>query len=227
MMIQSMQGLVVHPNISHKLLHIHADPKTLRRTKIEWASPWVEQQVILRACERESFPVRSFIKSAGGIPEIANFRGNLYEPVCHNILMRGGRFRARNLSTRKEFWIEIPSRSGNLQLFKNLADISNNNSDDIMYWRPVSKNLAAVYAITQPNILVQITVAGKHKVVANGLLRALEILRDAQHARLYFVVPDDKFPNFQKQAIKGIKKHPEEVRERLKSVKQYALKIGL
>ena len=96
-----------------------------------------------------------------------------------------------------------------------------------MYWRPVSKNLAAVYAITQPNILVQITVAGKHKVVANGLLRALEILRDAQHARLYFVVPDDKFPNFQKQAIKGIKKHPEEVRERLKSVKQYALKIGL
>ena len=141
--------------------------------------------------------------------------------------MRGGRFRARNLSTRKEFWIEIPSRLGNLQLFKNLADISNNNRDDIMYWRPVFKNLAAVDAITQPNILVQITVAGKHKVVANGLLRALEILRDAQHARLYFVVPDDKFPNFQKQAIKGIKKHPEEVRERLKSVKQYALKIGL
>ena len=221
----SLQGLGIHPRVSHKLLHIHADPETLQPTSIEWSSAWVEQQVIFRACERERSAVRSFIKSTEGIGEIAAFRGNLFEPFGHAIAMKGGHFTVMDLQTREESSIVLPCRSEKLEIFSSLAEIR--PADDASYWRPKSKSLAAIDALVQPNILLQMTLANKHDIVAEGLLQALDVLRDPDSARLYFLVLAENFDSFQKQRLKKIKGLSNADLQRLKAVQQFALKVEL
>jgi hypothetical protein len=224
LVLESMRGLAAHPTISHKILHICASEDTLKRTCIQWASPWVEQQVMLRACERESLAVQLFVRSAGGIPEIAGFRGNLLEPICHAKMMKGGMFKIRNLDNGKEETVTFSNTMPNLEYFKDVSDISSSNG---VYFRPVSKCLPAIDALMQPNILLQMTVSQKHPVVAHGLLQALSALTDADNARLYFVVPENEYATFSKQGIKNIKKMSGENKALLRSVQQFALMVEL
>ena len=222
---QTLQSLVVHPSVSHKLLHTIADPKTCERTRIDWASLWVQQQVVLRACVRENPAVRLFIKSARGISEIAGYRGTVFEAFCHSLVMKGGKLRVRDLETNLVSRKDFPCRLGNLEVFKCLAEVA--RKDDNVYSRPLSKNLAAVDAIVQPNILLQMTVAQRHEVDAYGLLQALDVLKDPKGACLYFVVPPEDFGGYPKQALKNVRKVMPVHLPLLNAVKQCALELKL
>lgn len=225
LIVDSLKGLNPHPSVSHKLIHIVADEDTLEKTGFEWASVYVEQQTMLQASEKESLAVKMVIKSAGGIPEIAGFRGNLFEPLCHCALMKGGRFEIRNLENNSRGYVEFPSCAGKFAIFNDLAQVSNER--DSFYWRPASKCLPSVDAILHPNILLQVTVSVEHPVKADGLLLAMRALRNPKHARLYFVVPEDTFGSFTKQPITGYSRCSAQQKKRLGSVTQFALKLNV
>ena len=225
LVIQSFNGLNVLPDVSHKLVHIVADKKTLNKTGTAWASVYVQQQTILQACEKESFAVKTFIKSAGGIPEIAGYRGTIFEALCHSRLMKGGLFTVRDLDKNESETVQFPCLLGKFEIFDDLSEIM--KEPNHKYWRPASKSLPAIDALVQPNILHHVTVSGHHEISANGLLGALDVLSEPDHARIYFVLPEGNYKTFTRQPIQGLQGLSEEAKERLKSVRQFALKIDV
>ena len=225
LVIKSFNGLNVLPNVSHKLVHIVADEKTLHQTGTAWASVYVQQQTILQACEKESFAVKTFIKSAGGIPEIAGYRGTIFEAWCHSRLMKGGLFTVRDLDKNESETVQFPCLLGKFEIFDDLSKIMKEPNNK--YWRPASKSLPAIDALVQPNILHHVTVSGHHEISANGLLGALDVLSEPDHARIYFVLPEGNYKTFTRQPIQGLQGLSEEAKERLKSVRQFALKIDV
>ena len=225
LVIQSFNGLNVLPDVSHKLVHIVADKKTLNKTGTAWASVYVQQQTILQACEKESFAVKTFIKSAGGIPEIAGYRGTIFEAWCHSRLMKGGLFTVRDLDKNESETVQFPCLLGKFEIFDDLSEIM--KEPNHKYWRPASKSLPAIDALVQPNILHQVTVSSDHEINASGLLGALDVLSEPEETRFYFVLPEDTFKTFTKQRIKGRRGLSEEVQKRLRSVRQFALRIDV
>ena len=225
LVIKSFNGLNVLPNVSHKLVHIVADEKTLHKTETAWASVYVQQQTILQACQNDSFAVETFVKSAGGVSEIAGYRATVFEALFHSRLMKGGLFTVRDLETNESETVQFPCLLGKFEIFDDLSEIM--KEPNHKYWRPASKSLPAIDALVQPNILHQVTVSSDHEINASGLLGALDVLSEPEETRFYFVLPEDTFKTFTKQRIKGLQGLSEEAKERLKSVRQFALKIDV
>lgn len=227
--LQSLQGLDMHPTISHKILHIHSDENTFQSITIMWASKWVQDQVIMRACEKEALAVKLFIKSSEGIGDIAVFRGNLYEPMCHSIIMRGRTFRLRELGSSNSPKVHTLPRCSRMCYFQTLDEVL--GFDDGVYLKPESRTHGAVDALIQPDILLQVTLSEVHPISGRWFLRAVQALKSSSKARLLFVVPEESFLSFKRQRIVNAKKSPNPISEAdmtiLEKVPQFALQIVL
>jgi hypothetical protein len=225
--LHSLEGLDMHPSISHKILHMVA-LEAFKGFRVEWASGYVRDQVIAQACSRESLAVRIFVKSAGGINEVASLRGNLFEPLCHQLVAKGGQFLVRKLSSGTE---GVPLRMTpcvERRFFTDWKTVS--ESGEGVYLRPASKSFAAVDAIKQPDILLQMTVAHDHPINAKGLCDAVQALK-SDKVKLMFVVPDDQFERYRTQRIEYAKaSSPLEKGKQAKiisRVQQFAIQVRL
>lgn len=77
------------------------------------------------------------------------------------------------------------------------------------YARPAAKNFCAVDALLPAmDILLQMTICKKHPVKTHGIRKCLrrvasggESAAEIKEVKLVFVVPDYRFPDFQKQAF--------------------------
>jgi hypothetical protein len=154
------------------------------------------------------------LAGAAGFPELAATRGILFERWAHNKLAAGGSFRIREL-------VHPASESSESSLSELVLKIDASPRTDFSkvaeillgaYAVPSAKNFAAVDSIMKPNRLFQMTVSSKHFIIHEALRKALVVLAGEKKPsemdfQLYFVVPTDKFSDFEYQSYLASRKH--------------------
>ena len=202
--IQSVGQAFAHPEVSHRILHLHVEADFVTTT-MRWASLWVAEEVAMRLFEYEKNNLITFLSAAAVDKDLAGLRGVLWEGYCHRRLAAGGNFNCRHLGTKTMpvdgtatvITIEPSSRSC---IFDSWPEVK--NLPHTIYSRPRIKKLPAVDSVMQPNKLYQITVSSSHTVNCKGLLEALSGMQDhICQVCLFFVVPTDIFHSFRAQNI--------------------------
>ncbi len=200
--IDSVGRAFAHPEISHRILHLHVEAD-LVTTAVRWASLWVAEAVAMRLFEYEKNNLIAFLSAAAVDKDLAGLRGVLWEGYCHRRLAAGGKFACRHLGTAnkpvegiaQDITIEPSTRSHIFDSWPEVKELPHT-----VYSRPRIKNLPAVDSAMQPNKLYQITVSSSHTVNCKGLHDALVGMQDDKRkVSLFFVVPTDKFLNFRTQ----------------------------
>ena len=163
------------------------------------ASKYISQRVFDKLEEKESCQLKLFLKQSRGFPTAAGLRGNLFEPMAHNILVRGGKFWIRKLvegreTESKPFEEEFLPKE-RLQL-SSLHE--SQLSTERNYLVPKSKTFVSVNAIAPPGAAFQMTVSKSHTIHAGGLKKVIEFCGKCKTFRFYFVVPEDIFTEFTK-----------------------------
>lgn len=200
--------------VSHRLLHYRVGVGYTSADFV-FASEYVQDTVYKRLYRLDKRKLLSFIQASEGVDGYAVLRGHLFEGHVHLVLARGGRFQIRRFVAKNEVhnaarktrggvvphvasetgeWIELSRRQ--TTVFKNNAELA--AAGDV-YLRPLSKNYQSVDAILKPDVLFQVTGAHKHPCKQAGLHNVLEQLGDPVSPRLYFVVPPDRFKDFEYQ----------------------------
>jgi hypothetical protein len=197
---QTLLGESPQPHVSDVLLHLwKGETGGLR---LDWASPWVAEQVADRAWRLEKQRLLEFLAVSSELPVLGTLRGNLWEGLCHSRIAKGGRFRVRDLAASADSQVEeltlAPCPS--TVMFDSLGQVT--TAEAGTYCRPRSRRFPAVDSLKQPNMIFQITVAQKHPINRSGLEQAVGCLR-SQTVDLFFVVPESNFLAFQKQRLVG------------------------
>ena len=139
----------------------------------------------------------------------------------------GASFKCRDLDNPDV--VEFDFAPGRVRLHGFLDPKEVNIITDNDYFVPASKNVVAVDALLPAHAsLFQITTAERHEVDSAGLSEALDLLPDTSEYKLYFPVPEHHYPKFGRQKLtteRGTGVPLETMR--LKSVRQYALKVVL
>ena len=73
------------------------------------ATAFVAKQVAQRLLARQAALLRSFVEASARAGAARGFAGNLFEPLAIRRLLRGGKFRIRDLRTGAESTLELPS----------------------------------------------------------------------------------------------------------------------
>ena len=113
-LIKSLMDINNAIKISHSLVHLTVDEQYLDGPA-QFASEWVQEQLISKYLHLGSREVHDFLMESGGQPVIADFRSKLLERHAHEALFRGGTFACRDLQKGKTFHCEIQpcsSKSG-------------------------------------------------------------------------------------------------------------------
>jgi hypothetical protein len=206
---------------SNRILHLRVRPETAyTETYMDWASPWVAEQIAYKLWRDERGALVTFLGAAAGLGELGSVRGHLWEGLCHARLAAGGSFRCRDLQSRGSDPVALELQPAHTRkAFDDWQSIQSCSTGT--YCRPRQKNTAAVDAALQPDALFQITVGSKHSINCAGLAAALAGMHQQEVVKLYFVVPTDRFSQFAEQPIQqgpGV----QQLRQR---VRQYALEI--
>jgi len=129
----------------------------------------------------------AFLRGSAGEANASSLRGNLFEGHAHNMLLRGGTFNVRDLSSGAINSVTFdPS---NEVLLGAAADV--NQLTKQQYGRPISKTFCAVDSVMRsPCYLFQMTVSQDHGIKVHGLEALLPHLPPAKQYILYLVVPE-------------------------------------
>ena len=222
----SMTNLNTASKVSHRLLHLTVEAGYLKGS-VEFASDWVQGELIGRYLQIRQHEVHVFLAASGGEPNVAAFRGALWERYAYVALQRGGSFSCWDLQDPEAgpFEIELQPCSSSVGLW-DVKDISTGLSSGVYGWGR-SNNLPAVDAVVQPDKLFQITVSGDHRINARGLADAVRAMQAKEGAvQLFFVVPPDVFSSYTKQTLKRIR--GDLAAEKVaRAVKQFVLKVDI
>lgn len=209
--------------VSNRILHLRVQPDSLcTKTHMTWASPWVAEQLAFKLWRDERAALASFVSAAAGMGELGGLRGHLWEGLCHARYAAGGGFSCRDLQSPEAppFLLEVAAARSRI-VFEDWQSEQMRTCQAGTYCRPRRRNVAAIDAAVQPDVLLQITVGQDHPVNCAGLARAVAGMQQQDAIKLYFVVPPDRFRSFPAQAImqgKGVQL----LRQR---VKQFAVEI--
>eukprot|EP00891_Asterochloris_glomerata_P005125 jgi/Astpho2/5125/Aster-06336 len=80
--IDSVGRAFAHPEISHRILHLHVEAD-LVTTAVRWASLWVAEAVAMRLFEYEKNNLIAFLSAVAVDKDLAGLRGILWEGYCH------------------------------------------------------------------------------------------------------------------------------------------------
>ncbi|EEY67030.1 crinkler (CRN) family protein, putative [Phytophthora infestans T30-4] len=97
------------------------------------------------------------------------------------------------------------------------------------YLQPAVKNYQSVDAIIKPDILLQVTGAHKHPCKQKGLHDVLKLLGNPEQPRLFFVLPPDRFTdfNYQKYLDSKRKRMMAPSYENVCKIQQFAMEVKL
>ena len=202
--MESVGHISAHPEVSHRILHLHVEADFVTTT-VRWASTWVAEEVAMRLFQYKTNQVIAFLSGAAVSKDLGGIPGILWEGYCHRVLAAGGKFACRHLGTAnkpfegiaQDITIEPSTRSHIVDSWLEVKELPHT-----VYSRPRIKNLPAVDSAMQPNRLYQITVSSSHTVNCKGLHDALAGMQDdKRQVSLFFVVPTDKFLTFKTQKI--------------------------
>ena len=186
--IDSVGRAFAHPEIIHRILHLHVEAD-LVTTAVRWASLWVAEAVAMRLFEYEKNNLIAFLSAVAVDKDLAGLRGVLWEGYCHRRLAAGGKFACRDLGTAnkpveeiaQDITIEPSTRS---HIFYSRPEVK--GLPHTVYSRPRIKSLPAVDFAMQPNKLYQITVSSSHTVNCKGLHDALVGMQDDKREVSHF-----------------------------------------
>jgi hypothetical protein len=188
---------------SHMLLHYELTD-AYRTVTTTFASPWVFEQLADKWEREDKLVAEHFVSQTSGVAQLGGARGYALERVAHRKLASGGIFKVRRLH---EDGVETAEQTVN---FRPLDTIEFDKLEDIQadvkaYLKPKSKTLTVVDAVsirkTDEETGFQMTVSLSHRAKHQRVKEILEKLsiKKPRIFRLYFVVPEDKFVEFQFQ----------------------------
>lgn len=185
---------------SHRILHIVTQQPFVSKT-IELGSDFIQGRVTEGLLRRQRAELSYFV-SRETDPLFAALRGPCFEALAHEKLVAGGQFRTRLLTgagvnTRTLPAATLRSFSGNKP--ENIAPLCSMPAGD--YCRPLAGNFPVIDALILPGTLLQMTVSEKHGVDEAKLEQIMDAL-SLQSAELVFVVPPDKFDEFEAYKFK-------------------------
>ncbi len=185
-------------HVSHKIFQIKSD-ENFSFAGLDFVSTWVRDRVIMLACRRERSNILQFVCSTVGVGPLGTIRGSAFEGLCHQMLRSGQRFEGRELShgVRKPKKVSFLFPRVREKIFKDWTDVQ--GAVDGEYLRPISKGLKAVDALQKPNNLFQMTLSSKHPIHTSGLVEAINALGTDGKVNLFFVLPNDRFSEFEQQ----------------------------
>eukprot|EP01106_Pelomyxa_sp_JSP_P007212 TRINITY_DN218_c0_g1_i5.p1 TRINITY_DN218_c0_g1~~TRINITY_DN218_c0_g1_i5.p1 ORF type:complete len:697 (-),score=68.39 TRINITY_DN218_c0_g1_i5:53-2143(-) len=203
---------------SHKLLTLDTS-EDLGSATYKFASTYVKDKVCQRLFNVQQYDTLLFVRNLSGSSVAGGIRGELFEPIAHQFLLRGGNWKIKQAhiigagereDSRKSTLLNFPkpleSKFQNQDL-SDLASLADLGSPKCVYYKPEFHELGAVdsFAIlrdTNELDLFQITVSIKHPVKRKYLMKVINkatLLNGGKafsRIRLYFAVPDDVFPEF-------------------------------
>ncbi len=215
------------PEASHRMLHIVTQQPYVSKS-IAFGSVFIRDRLaeLLFAQQRQA--MSDFIAGAAISPQLSGVRGELFEVYAHRILGGGGTFHVRSLDDGTEQLLEVP-RCADIHFLRSPSDLSQCPSE-LHYCQPTVRNFPAVDAVKLPGSLFQMTVSETHAIKHVPLKLVLKSMPDVPCYNLYFVVPDDIYPNFASQPFvrsNGRAMAVTALGTRVKRVKQWVLCVRI
>lgn len=160
------------------------------------------------------------LQNRDGVPLLF---GHLYENFAHQVIPRGGDFLTRNLSTGKSAVLHLKEKAS--KPLANVHDLSKVGKDEYGMGHNTFPGLDAV--VSDPPILFNMTVTRKEQRGMNDttLKSALDNLPEETFPRpchYHWVIPSNKFDNFQKQSVNGIRS-----KELDSMLEQFAMELSI
>jgi len=235
-------------DICHRLVHII--PKLgYQQWSHDFASPFVASEVSKHLYEDLRTQLETFLVSSQGIAPLAALRGYLLESYTHRKLSAGGNFKIRNLETGGTSTLTL--------LPLEIVKFGKTAPTPVpgKYYLPDKSNFESVDSYVAPNLLFQMTVSNSHPIKNAGMQKILTVVasdweettKGQEHpkppaAKLYFVVPSERYINFQKQPYVAMKSvgdasnpgkeifgviEGKNLKRIVRSVEQYALEVEM
>jgi hypothetical protein len=217
--------------VHHLLLHVTVEDDDVTKFSLRFASKRVLDEVMktLKTAQQEA--ARSLCAQFAESGLRAGF-GQLFQELCNYVFQTGGSFRVRSLgSDAASGWVQLPASA-----MRTVADVPDVGATLVgQYVLPTKSNAAAIDAVLRlrdGDLLLQMTVASDHEVVARGLHVAVEALQGSaapgRPAALAFVVPPAAAPGWHKrQALRPAGSMAADELERVQWVPQWLLEVPL
>jgi hypothetical protein len=166
------------------------------------------RNLVLRSVEAVNHDqVTQWVKSATNAAEAAGLRGELFEPLAHEELMRGGKFKFHFLVNKEEE--AAPDQTVTFPELENgqFKEMPSQPLAYGCYYYPTWKTLETGDAFSicdflgkKTFVIFQMTVSSSHDIKRAGLMRLLEYNTQGLPVMFCFVVPEDIFSKW-KQAV--------------------------
>ena len=193
--VKNSAGISIGEN-SHMLLHLKVVKNgEYNDVNIRFASDYVMKRFTEKRNASQNSTAEEFVNNVIGIPSLGTARGDLFEILAHQKLVKGGTFTIRKLDSGQTLSIRLDQKE-TVEIRK-VKDISAHREQSC-YLKPVGKNFVAVDAIIPPAMGFQMTVNVDHPVKIDGLKNILTAL-SCNEFQLYFVVPKDIFEEYPPQ----------------------------
>jgi hypothetical protein len=216
------------PEASHRILHIVTQRPYVSKS-IAFGSAYIRNRLAELLFSEQRQAITDFLVGSASSPQLAGVRGDLFEAFAHRVLSGGGAFPVRSLDDGAESTLQLSSCAGTHPV-RSPSDLAQCPSS-LHYCQPTVRNFPAVDSAILPRSLFQMTVSPSHPVKHAALTRVLDSMPDARCYDLYFVVPDDVYPQF--VAVQPFVRSDDETTAvaaldaRVQRVKQWALCVRL
>jgi len=188
-------------NVSHYLIQMIPYDDYSKYT-IDFLSSEISKRVIHQFQETRKNELIQFLRDsmAPSFASLSSYRGFVFENVAHN-LCKGGKFRIYGPlggPHDKEDSLIIPANEGKIV---NGPSINSRNN---IYYRPNSKTQAGFDSWMGNFGFFQMTTAQSHSInaYAMGAAMDLAVKLNCVHDKLYFVIPEERYQNFNRQPFK-------------------------
>jgi hypothetical protein len=232
----------VSNTVQYSNLLVHVKPKDDRYTDIypQWASPYVEQEILQLIDDNYLMEVLDGIRKG----EEGAAKGFKFESAMIRAFRIGGiKFECKELleggRIGNTYTILMPKapRVKRIRVPNNITDQSINIKDNDLLL-PTKCNFPAIDALLAPHVLFQFTVSEAHPILQHPLVDIVSNLRPPNRIiPLVFVVPSEIYDNFKYQSYKVPKrnladdldpvKDAERTPRELDNVRQMAMKVDL
>lgn len=191
--VESVGGSGAKSDLSSLLIHrsvrdgFHSGP-------YQFASAHVVDEIYKRLYANHRDHLLRFISANQETDLCGQLGRQLYERHAHTIIAKGGVFKIRDLHTKVESTLCIPTDL-TVCLYSNKSQFQISNN---CYFRPFNI-FESVDSFIKPNRLFRIVGAGECSCNETGIREALDILGDPMNPEMYYVVPPDRFAAFANQ----------------------------
>ena len=155
----------------HLALHVCVPTANYKESSVMWASEEIEALVMQQRNQDVHWARINFVKETKGVASMATARGQTFEILAHERLLRGGVFGCKVLGSRDTFRLDLPEniiQHCSFHAFDDIASVQDN-----VYYEPDYRTFPAIDSAMHRR-LFQMTVGATHTINLPGYNRAVE-----------------------------------------------------